>query len=482
MPKRSLASRAVMALVLAVGFYVLAVGIALGLLGAVYAELYSSHILVKPTILAIIGAGIILWSILPRIDRFTAPGPRLEADAQPELFAVIRDVAAKSEQAMPREVYLLPEVNAWVMQRGGLAGIGSRRVMGIGLALLQSVDVAQFRAIVAHEFGHYHAGDTTLGPWIYKTRMAMVRTIQNLGRSTLHKPFLWYGNFFLKVTQAISRAQEHAADLLAAKIAGARAAIGALTVTHRAGVAYDAYWRNEVLPVLSNGFRPPIAAGLTQFMSCEEVEQQLGQYMERELTEGKAETFDSHPPLRERIAELEPLARADEPASGGPLAVTLLRNLDELEAELIRPMFRNPQDAAKLQSLRWDDAPMRVYAPQWRQRAEHHAAVLREITMSGLPEAAKTLPQLAVRFELAHVPEAEAVANTQAILGCAVATRLLDDGWVCDTAPGAPVVMQKEGRRVMPFSVVSRMASGELTGTAWIEECEAAGIAARPLA
>src|SRR5689334_17074889 len=252
MPQRSLASRAILALALAIGFYVLAIGIALGLLGAVYAELvYANEILIKPTIFAVIGAILILWSILPRIDRFTAPGPQLHADAQPELFALISEVAAKTGQPMPREVYLIPEVNAWVMQRGGLAGIGSRRVMGIGLALLQSVEVEHLRAILAHEFGHYHGGDTALGPWIYKTRMAIGRTIQNLSRSSLHKPFLWYGNFFLRVTQAISRAQELAADKLAATVAGARTTIDALTAVHRAGAAYDAYWSSEVLPVLS---------------------------------------------------------------------------------------------------------------------------------------------------------------------------------------------------------------------------------------
>ena len=36
-------------------------------------------------------------------------------------------------QTMPEEVYVVNAVNAFVAQRGGIMGIGSRRVMGIGL-------------------------------------------------------------------------------------------------------------------------------------------------------------------------------------------------------------------------------------------------------------------------------------------------------------------------------------------------------------
>ena len=81
---------------------------------------------------------------------------------------------------MPSEVYLTAEVNAWVMDRGGMMGFGSRRVMGLGLSLLQVLSVSQLRAVVAHEFGHFHGGDTKLGPWIYKTRAAIGRTLEGL--------------------------------------------------------------------------------------------------------------------------------------------------------------------------------------------------------------------------------------------------------------------------------------------------------------
>ena len=95
-----------------------------------------------------------MWSLVPRVDRFTPPGPRLDRATHPRLFDLIQRVAVATRQEMPAEVYLLNEVNAWVTERGGVMGFGSRRVMGIGLPLMQSVSVAEFEAIIAHEFGH----------------------------------------------------------------------------------------------------------------------------------------------------------------------------------------------------------------------------------------------------------------------------------------------------------------------------------------
>src|SRR6266571_6944924 len=107
-----------------------------------------------------------------RQNAFQPPGPVLLSREQPRLFAEIERTARATNQAMPVEVYLLPHVNAFVTQRGGILGFRGRRVMGIGLPLLEALTVPQFRAVIAHEFGHYDAGDATLGPWIHKTRAA----------------------------------------------------------------------------------------------------------------------------------------------------------------------------------------------------------------------------------------------------------------------------------------------------------------------
>ncbi len=84
---------------------------------------------------------------------------------------------------MPRDVYLVPDVNAFVAERGGFMGFGTRRIMGIGLPLFHLLTVDELNAVLAHEFGHFYGGDNALGPWVYKTRTAIVRTVMNLGQA-----------------------------------------------------------------------------------------------------------------------------------------------------------------------------------------------------------------------------------------------------------------------------------------------------------
>lgn len=179
----SLAGRALLAVLLFVGFYLLALGIAAGLLYIPYAEVrYTDHVTARLDLFCIVAAGTILWSILPRLDRFGAPGPPLTPGEHPRLFRAIEEVAQATGQAMPAEVYAIPDLNAWVSQRGGFMGLGSRRVMGLGLPLMQVLSVDEFRGVLAHEFGHYHGGDTALGPWIYRTRAAIERTLIGMSR------------------------------------------------------------------------------------------------------------------------------------------------------------------------------------------------------------------------------------------------------------------------------------------------------------
>ena len=474
MSQQSLASRAVAAVALMIGFYLLAFTIIAGLLFIPYVEWrWADRIHVKIALACIGSAAVILWSILPRIDRFQAPGPRLEPGDHPELFDVLRGVARDTGQEMPAEVYLINEVNAWVSQRGGIMGFGGRRVMGLGLPLMQTTTVSQFRAILAHEFGHYHGGDTKLGPWIYKTRLAIGRTLQGLEDGIIHKPFEWYGTFFMRVTQAISRAQELAADRLAAQVAGAQSMIDALVAVERSALAYDAFFRDELVPVLSNGYKPPIAAGFSRFLAAENVASSLKSAVDESLREGQGDIYDSHPPLRERVEALKTLT-ANAPATDEPFVSSLLRQLPRVEEALLRSMLTDP--AMELRDVQWEETGTSVFLPVWRQSADEHADALREVTAGDLPTLVASDGTFWKRLELDRASADDRGYALTSILGAALSARLHDTGWMCDAAPGKAVAFSRDGRTIEPFAAVAKLNRNELTPDAWIEECRAAGI------
>ncbi|MBL8205977.1 MAG: M48 family metallopeptidase [Blastocatellia bacterium] len=485
----SLASRATLAVALMIGFYVLGLVIAASLLFVPYAMwAYLGRVNLQIAIFCIITAGVILLALIPRIDRFLAPGPKLEPSQHPRLFQEITRIANDVQQQMPAEVYLVPEVNAWVMQRGGVMGFGSRRVMGLGLPLLQLLSTSQFRAVLAHEFGHYHGGDTQLGPWIYKTRAAIVRAVNNLAEqsSMVQKPFLWYGNLFMRLTQAISRQQEFTADALAATKIGAKPLADGLRLVHGAGGAFDVYWHNEVAPVLNAGYRAPLVTGFARFVEAPMIVELIEKSLDEELKEGQSDPYDTHPPLRERleaVAALPAYANGQQ-LSTDPPAITLFDNLPQLETELFANLLEGQNVPQSLQLVSWEDTGARVFLPLWEELRNEHRAALQGITPQSLPEWAGKLAELGQKMRVegkAWLTDEEAAELAASVLSCALAVVLHRRGAAIQALPGEAVRLQIGTATIEPFNVIRQLAAGELTAAAWQQQCEATGISTTEL-
>jgi Zn-dependent protease with chaperone function len=480
----SIVARAVLALLLMAGFYILALGLAAALLWVPYAAFrYLDSVDARLVAFCAIGAGVILWALRPRFDRFQAPGPRLDAARHPRLFAVLRDVAQASGQAMPADVYLVSDINAWVAQRGGLLGVGSRRVMGLGLPLLQTLTVSQLRAVVAHEFGHYHGGDTALGPLIWRTRVALERTMRGVAGygAWLAYPFLWYGRAFLRVSHAVSRRQEFAADALAARLVGARPLAEGLKIIHGASAAFDPYWHAEVGPAIERGFRPPLAEGFRRFMAVPDVATGVAGEIERALREGTSGPYDTHPPLRERVAALDALAASASgpaPAADAP-ALSLLDDLEGVERALLETVVRKDL-RANLQPARWEELGERVWVPLWREHATARAPLLRGIRPRDFPTWAADLTALAVRLNLAAyggVAMDTHRRHAAHVCGAALATALKARGWTVSALPGDGVRFNRGGRTLEPFAALPALAAGQMSPVEWLGQCEQNGIA-----
>src|SRR2546430_9146755 len=72
-----------------------------------------------------------LWSLVPRRKKFEPPGTPLNRDTRPLLLAELDDIAASLNEPLPGEVYLIGQVKAFVADRGGILGFGSRRIMAV---------------------------------------------------------------------------------------------------------------------------------------------------------------------------------------------------------------------------------------------------------------------------------------------------------------------------------------------------------------
>ena len=492
---KGLAGRGLIAILLFVGYYVLSLLVAAALFFVPYAQTLLHINVAWLALSCIFAGGLVLWSIVPRVDRFVAPGPRLSPEIHPRLFEEIGRVARALDQKLPRDVYLIAEPNAWVAQRGGLMGIGSRRVMSLGLPYLQALTVEEFRTVLAHEFGHYWGGDTKLGPWIFKTRANIGRTLQRLGgeaateeaakkglfatvKEIAKKPFELYGNMFLRVTSGISRRQEFVADRLAAACAGREATISGLRKGFMAAAAFGSYWEGALSPALNAGFLPPYSAGFGTFLECETVKRGLEEALGKEIETGSSEPYDSHPALKERIEALSALPAGPSPEAAGEPAITLLEDVRELERALFRIL--NPAEGATLKPIAWDEVLGAVYVPYWGSLAEKHRSDLAGITLGNLPMTIGRLGELGTKMAdtaLTMSTADQAKGYAIYVLYAAAATRLVQLGWQASAGFVGFVTMSRGDLSWEPLPRISELLSGEMPPDQWQELCAKLGIA-----
>lgn len=481
----SLASRALQAILLLVGFYVFAIAIAALLLSVPYLEYVAIQRVSLRLVVPCIAAGlVILWSLVPRPDRFEAPGPTLEREGHPRLFEELESIARATDQAMPAEVFLVPDVNAWVSERGGTMGFGARRVMGLGLPLLQVLSVSELRAVLAHEFGHYYGGDTRLGPWLYKTRAAIGRTLHGLGESSLvQKPFEWYANMFLRVTHGASRAQEFAADALAARVVGASALQMGLRKIHGAAQAFRPYWEGEVAPVLMEGFRPPVADGFARFIARPMVAKAMASSVDAAMKEAVTDPYDTHPPMAERIAAVEGVALEAGPRDDRP-AISLLSNVGEMEERMLSFLAAKTEASARLVPVDWEDVGQRVVLPGWEGAVAGCTEALSAMAVEDLPRTVEELDACVKVLVERNAPLTAEQRRAPALwmLGAALGLLLVRSGSAIRSLPGEPVMLTTADGDFDPMGMVRALAGGKVPEDEWRERTARLGIAGRHLA
>jgi hypothetical protein len=310
-------------------------------------------------------------------------------------------------------------------------------------------------------------------------RGAIGRTIYNLARqnSILYKPFAWYGSGALRLTQGVSRQQEHAADELAARTVGAKPLADALSTIHSGAIAYVPYIQQEVSPLLSLKVRPAFAAGFAHFLSAPRIEKAVAEATAREIAEGKSDPYDSHPPLRERLAELAKLTQGKTPEADVP-AASLLRRLDSLEAELLA-FVTGDTEIKSWRSIDWEKVGEEVYLPSWRSVTKEYNQGLQGVRPIDFPQVAADLIAFGKRFTPKSELPAVDVLKQRAIesIGAAFAMALHNHGWLLRADPGEPFRFFRDETCIEPFSILNKLNSGELSKEAWEQQCRDGGVA-----
>ena len=498
-PKRSVAFFALLAIVMVFVSYLLILAIAAACVYFPYLAISGTESFQLQLGLLFLGgiatAGALLWSLVPRRDKFIAPGLLLDRLEQPALFAELDEIAATLNEPLPDEVYLIGDMNAFVADRGGMMGFGSHRILAIGLPLLPMLTVSEFRAILAHEFAHYYSGDTRMGPWVYKTQSAMIRSFRGIGAIgnvrigviqvlilLVNFVLKWYFLFFLRVINLVSRHKEYRADELACLVAGAEPMVSGLRKIHGGSMAWGPYWSGEVAPILSKNCLPPIGDGFTQFLGVPHIAEEVSRGIEEEIAEGNTNPYDTHPPLRDRIAAIRKMAAKVERLDDVQ-ALSLVRDPASMELrflEAVNPKL--PKDS--LQRVGWNEMALKVTIPEWRAAVQEYAPLLDGISTDSLPEVMLDLSKIGSRIRdpkgMLLTPE-ERQVRAKRLLSMAVGLLLLEAGWQVECGPGV-FRFQRNGQDLDVLGAIESIARGSLPAGPWQSMCKQWGIAGTKLA
>lgn len=113
-------------------------------------------------------------------NRNTA-GVRFEVTAaeQPELFEFIRRLCRDTRAPFPHRVYLVPDVTASVSFEESLLNLilPMKKNLNIGLGLVNGLNLTEFKAVLAHEFGHFSQNGMRLGSYVYTANRAIVDVV-----------------------------------------------------------------------------------------------------------------------------------------------------------------------------------------------------------------------------------------------------------------------------------------------------------------
>ncbi|MFF7389535.1 M48 family metalloprotease [Streptomyces scabiei] len=359
--------RALRALVLLVGFYLLGVILLAALAGADYLlHLHApSGVAAKLYLVSVLLAiPLVRGLFMLRTPKGEEPPglPVTEAD-EPALWRTVRELADQVGTRAPSRIVLTADVNAAVAEDARLLGLlpGPRRLY-LGVPLLQGLTEAQLRAVLAHELGHYSNSDTRLAALTMRGRAQVLRTVRHFeeradktagrerarqekknakaaakGKKTreidtrhagvtyrvMAKIYIGYAKLYIRATLAGSRRQEYAADLASVRVAGRDATASALREIPALDAAYDFYMNSYATLGAEAGLMPPrgeFFGGYGRMLTARQLEL-VG--LRTDLPTEPASPYDSHPPIADRVERIEALpadGRTDE-ARGAALGL-----------------------------------------------------------------------------------------------------------------------------------------------------------------
>lgn len=286
--------------------------------GLIYGFFKVGEIPIKLVGIILVVVVVTVWASVKSIFVRTKdedPGQRLNLEGSPDLRGVLGEVAREINTRAVDTVYVTPGTELAVMERGGilqqLRGTPERCLI-LGVGVLDGMKLGAFKALLAHEYGHFSNRDTAGGGFALTVRRSLVRMAHGLIEgdvATWFNPgWLFLNAFyrvFLRISQGASRLQEVLADRWAATAYGAELFGQGLRHVVERSIRFQAHVDSTVKDVVDN-MRPLINL-YTHQPPASGAEGDLHAAVEAAMN-AQPSPYDSHPSPSQRLEWVQAIA------------------------------------------------------------------------------------------------------------------------------------------------------------------------------
>jgi Zn-dependent protease with chaperone function len=276
--------------------------------GVIYAMFAVGHISIKLVVLAavmvFVTVGAVLKSLFVRPSN-EEPGLKLDLAREPKVRGVLDEVASRIGTRSVDTVYVTPDTSIAVFERKH-----GERCLVLGAAVMDGMPLSAFKAILAHEYGHFSNRDTAGGGFALRVRRSLLMFIVHLaqsGQAAPWNPAWWFAKgfylLFLRISQGASRLQEILADRHAALAYGGESFAAGLRHVIERDVHFDDHANGAVKRAIESG------TALTNLFQPGEPSTDATTKVD-EILNREPSPYDSHPAPRDRIRWVHGIAAA----------------------------------------------------------------------------------------------------------------------------------------------------------------------------
>src|ERR1051325_525962 len=333
-------------------YYALSMPVVMFLVIAVAASITYGFIMlgripIKLVLLLGIGALITIYkmirSLFSKIEK-EDPGRALNVDEAPRLWDLTRNVASTVQTRAIDEIRVTPGTELAVYEKGTFrerSNDKAKRILILGVGCLNGFRLNSFRAVLAHEYGHFTNRDTAGGDVAMRVNDHMMKFAQAMyegGQAVwwnIAFQFLRVYHFiFRRLSHGATRLQEVLADRVAAMKYGASAFEDGLTHVVNRTAQFNAIATQEINSSLT---ARRVMQNLYELPAIEnaDVAEATREALNRETSED-----DTHPSPNDRFRFTRRITSQTEPALSG-MVWDLFTNREALTSEMTKMVQGN---------------------------------------------------------------------------------------------------------------------------------------------